>query len=58
MLVRFVLFSDAVFAVAITRLVVEIGLPHLPSRASNAEHLRELAPLDRGESSKVPARAW
>jgi len=41
---RIVFFSDAVFAIVITLLVLEIKVPHIPSASSEALH-KELARL-------------
>jgi uncharacterized membrane protein len=42
---RIVFFSDAVFAIAITLLALEIRLPPLPETATNAQLLAELGAL-------------
>jgi uncharacterized membrane protein len=41
---RLILFSDAVFAIGITLLIIEIKFPHVPKGASNAEVLSLFAP--------------
>ncbi len=42
---RFILFSDAIFAIAITLLVIEIKAPEMHAGGTNLETLQQLAPL-------------
>lgn len=41
---RMILFSDAVFAIAITLLIIEIKFPEIPKGASNAEIVEHFKP--------------
>jgi uncharacterized membrane protein len=42
---RVILFSDAVFAIAITLLIIDIKFPELPEDLKNADYLRLFRPL-------------
>ena len=42
---RVILFSDAVFAIAITLLIIDIKFPELPEKLDNVDYLRVFKPL-------------